>query len=189
MNAEASKHHQSREQLDDELRQIKTAQNNPQAFAPLYDRYYLKIFRYIFQRVEDENIAADVTSVVFSKALFNLGKYEFRGVPFSAWLFRVAQNELNQLFRQNKVRKVVNIPTENLPQIAEDAGEEGLEKRIEDLKTAMKDLSEDELELVEQRYFENRSYKEMGEILDMEENNARVKTFRVVQKLKSLMKK
>jgi len=93
------------------------------------------------------------------------------------------------LFRKNKVQKVVNISLENLPQIAEDAGEENLEGRIEDLKKAMKDLSEDELELLEQRYFENRSYKEMAEILDMEENNARVKTFRVIQKLKSLMKK
>lgn len=189
MNAELSKHHQSREQVEEELRQIKDAIANPQAFAPLYDKYYLKIFRYVFQRVEDEDTAGDVTSVVFSKALFNLSKYQFRGVPFSAWLFRVAQNELNQLFRQNKVQKVVNIPTENLPQIDEDAGEEGLEERIEDLKKAMKELDKDELELLEQRYFENRSYKEMSEILDMEENNARVKTFRVVQKLKSLMTK
>lgn len=186
---EQGKHHQSKAQLDEEVLQIKAAIANPQAFGVLYDKYYLRIFRYIFQRVENEDTAADVTSVVFSKALFNLSKYQFRGVPFSAWLFRVAQNELNQLFRQNKTQKVVNIPTENLPQIAEDAGEEGLEERIADLKKAMKDLSEEELELIEQRYFENRSYKEMSEILEMEENNARVKTFRVIQKLKSLMKK
>lgn len=196
MNAEASqpnpeqgKHHQSRQQLDEEELQIKAAIANPQAFAVLYDKYYLRIFRYVFQRVENEDTAADVTSVVFSKALFSLSKYQFRGVPFSAWLFRVAQNELNQLFRKNKVQKVVNIPLENLAQIAEDAGEENLEGRIEDLKKAMKDLSGDELELIEQRYFENRSYKEMSEMLDMEENNARVKTFRVVQKLKNLLTK
>ncbi len=196
MNAEASqsvpeqgKHHQSREQLDEEVLQIKAAIANPQAFGVLYDKYYLRIFRYVFQRVEDEDTAADITSVVFSKALFSLGKYQFLGVPFSAWLFRVAQNELNQLFRKNKVQKVVNVPLENLSQIAEDAKEENLEGRIEDLKRAMKDLSEDELELVEQRYFENRSYKEIAEILDMEENNARVKTFRVIQKLKNLLTK
>ncbi len=196
MNADASqpapeqgKHHQSRQQLDEEVVQIKAAIADPQAFGVLYDKYYLRIFRYIFQRVEDEDTAADVTSVVFSKALFSLSKYQFRGVPFSAWLFRVAQNELNQLFRKNKVQKVVNIPLENLAQIAEDAGEENLEERIESLKNAMKNLSEDELELIEQRYFENRSYKEMSEILDMEENNARVKTFRVIQKLKNLLTK
>ncbi len=186
---EQGKHHQSREQLGDEVLQIKAAIANPQAFGVLYDKYYLRIFRYVFQRVEDEDTAADVTSVVFSKALFNLGKYQFRGVPFSAWLFRVAQNELNQLFRKNKVQKVVNVPLENLSQIAEDATEENLEGRIEDLKKVLKDLSEDELELIEQRYFENRSYKEMAEILDMEENNARVKTFRVIQKLKNLLTK
>ena len=196
MNADASqsapeerKHHQSRQQLDEEVVQIKAAIADPQAFGVLYDKYYLRIYRYIFQRVEDEDTAADVTSVVFSKALFSLSKYQFRGVPFSAWLFRVAQNELNQLFRKNKVQKVVNIPLENLAQIAEDAAEENLEERIEKLKKAMKNLSEDELELVEQRYFENRSYKEMSEILDMEENNARVKTFRVIQKLKNLLTK
>ncbi|MGE0637974.1 MAG: RNA polymerase sigma factor [Bacteroidia bacterium] len=196
MNADASqpvpeeaKHHQSRQQLDEEVLQIKAAIADPQAFGVLYDKYYLRIFRYVFQRVEDEDTAADVTSVVFSKALFSLSKYQFRGVPFSAWLFRVAQNELNQLFRKNKVQKVVNIPLENLAQFAEDAGEDNLEERIESLKKAMKGLSEDELELIEQRYFENRSYKEMSEILDMEENNARVKTFRVIQKLKNLLTK
>ena len=196
MNADASqpapeegKHHQSRQQLDEEVLQIKAAIANPQAFGALYNKYYLRIFRYVFQRVEDEDTAADVTSVVFSKALFSLSKYQFRGVPFSAWLFRVAQNELNQLFRKNKVQKVVNVPLENLAQIAEDAAEENLEERIESLKKAMKDLSEDELELIEQRYFESRSYKEMSEILDMEENNARVKTFRVIQKLKNLLTK
>ncbi len=196
MNADASqpvpeqgKHHQSRQQLDEEVLQIKAAIADPQAFGLLYDKYYLRIFRYVFQRVEDEDTAADVTSVVFSKALFGLSKYQFRGVPFSAWLFRVAQNELNQLFRKNKVQKVVNVPLESLAQVAEDAREEDLEGRIEDLKKAMKDLNEEELELLEQRYFENRSYKEMSEILDMEENNARVKTFRVIQKLKNLLTK
>ncbi len=186
---EQEKHHQSKAQLDEEVLQIKAAIANPQAFGALYNKYYLRIFRYVFQRVEDEDTAADVTSVVFSKALFGLNKYQFRGVPFSAWLFRVAQNELNSLFRKNKVQKVVNIPLENLAQIAEDAGEENLEERIEHLKKAMKNLSEDELELIEQRYFENRSYKEMSEILDIEENNARVKTFRVIQKLKNLLTK
>jgi RNA polymerase sigma-70 factor (ECF subfamily) len=196
MNADASqpvpeqgKHHQSRQQLDEEVLQIKAAIADPQAFGLLYDKYYLRIFRYVFQRVEDEDTAGDVTSVVFSKALFGLSKYQFRGVPFSAWLFRVAQNELNQLFRKNKVQKVVNVPLESLAQVAEDAREEYLEGRIEDLKRAMKDLNEEELELLEQRYFENRSYKEMSEILDMEENNARVKTFRVIQKLKNLLTK
>lgn len=196
MNADASqpvpeqgKHHQSRQQLDEEVLQIKAAIADPQAFGLLYDKYYLRIFRYVFQRVEDEDTAGDVTSVVFSKALFGLSKYQFRGVPFSAWLFRVAQNELNQLFRKNKVQKVVNVPLESLAQVAEDAREEDLEGRIEDLKRAMKDLNEEELELLEQRYFENRSYKEMSEILDMEENNARVKTFRVIQKLKNLLTK
>lgn len=196
MNAEASlsaaeqgKHHQSKEKLNEEMLQVKAATADPKAFGVLYDKYYLQIFRYVFQRVEDEDTAADVTSMVFSKALFSLNKYEFRGVPFSAWLFRVAQNELNSLFRKNKVQKVVNVPLENLTQIAEDADEENLEQRVEDLKRAMKGLSEDELELIEQRYFENRSYREMAEILEMEENNARVKTFRVIQKLKNLLTK
>lgn len=188
-NSEKEKYHQTKQQLDEEAIQIKSAIANPQAFGVLYDKYYLRIFRYVFQRVEDEDTAADITSVVFSKALFSLNKYQFRGVPFSAWLFRVAQNELNQLFRKSKVQKVVNVPLENLAQIAEDAGEENLEERIKSLKIAMKGLSEDELELIEQRYFEERSYKEISEILDMEENNARVKTFRVIQKLKNLLTK
>src|SRR5690606_40648180 len=66
------------------------------------------IFLFILHRVGDKPTTADLTSQVFFKALTNLSRYQFRGLPFSAWLYRIAVNECNELFRREKrVRYVV----------------------------------------------------------------------------------
>lgn len=187
MNVASHKHHQSSTQIEEEMRLIKAAQEDPRKFAPLYDKYYLRIFRYILQRVGDEEIAADVTSQTFAKAIFNLGKYEYRGVPFGAWLYRVAQNELNQVFRQQKAQRHVHAKTEHLEQIIEETEEDLTDERKSLLVQALRELNEEELQLIELRFFEQRAFKEIGEIVNLTENNAKVKTFRVVKKLRKLL--
>ena len=81
---------------------IERAQKDPRFFAPLYERYHDAIFRYVYRRVDEEEQAYDITSSVFVKALQALHKYEYRGLPFSAWLFRIAKSELYQSFRDQK---------------------------------------------------------------------------------------
>ena len=89
-----SLYHQSDTRIQSELRIIEKSKKNPNHFAPLYEQYHENIFRYIVKRVDDVEAAYDITSNVFVKALTNLHKYEFRGVPFSSWLFRIAKSEL-----------------------------------------------------------------------------------------------
>lgn len=189
MNVASHKHHQTQADIEAEVEVIKAAQEDPRKFAPLYDKYYLPIFRYVFQRVSDEETAADITSQVFAKAIVNLPKYQFRGVPFGAWLFRVAGNELNQLFRKNKAERLVHAKTEQLEQIIEESDTEKGQEQLELLIEGLRELKPEELELIELRFFEKRSFREVGEILDLTENNAKVKTFRVIQKLKKLITK
>jgi RNA polymerase sigma-70 factor (ECF subfamily) len=69
---------------EDELAIIERAKRNPEHFAPLYRKYHEAIFRYVFKRVDEEESAYDITSCVFIKALTNLPKYEYRGIPFSS---------------------------------------------------------------------------------------------------------
>ena len=187
MSVTSSSHHYTKEKIASEEEQIRAAQKDPRAFAPLYESYYLRIFKYVFQRTGNEDATADITSTVFAKAINNLPKYEFRGVPFSAWLFRVAQNELNQAFRKNKAQRSVQIQSEQLEALVEETDERYSDTLRTQLVEALRELNPEELALIELRFFEKRSFREIGEIVDLTENNAKVKTFRVVKKLKRLL--
>ena len=102
-------YHQTDDRLQDEMMLIRRAKEDPERFGPLYTKYHEQIFRYIYQRMDDEDLAFDVTSQVFIKAMKNLHKYEYRGVPFSSWLYRIAKSELYQAFRDRKARKTVSV--------------------------------------------------------------------------------
>ena len=105
----SSLYHQSDTRIQTELQTIERAKKDPKHFAPLYNQYHESIYRYVVKRVNDSDLACDITSNVFVKAITNLQKYEFRGVPFSSWLFRIAKSEVYQSFRNQKARRTVSI--------------------------------------------------------------------------------
>jgi RNA polymerase sigma-70 factor (ECF subfamily) len=163
---------------------------NPENFRVLYERYYRSIFLFILHRVADKPATADLTSQVFFKALTNLSRYRFRGLPFSAWLYRIAVNECNDLFRREKRARYVVLEesvAENLYEemFTADAKEELKER----LPYALERLRPEELQLIELRYMENRPFREVAAILDITENNAKVKVYRVLDKLRKLLMK
>lgn len=177
-------YHQNSAKLEEEQGWIRRAQKDPEKFGPLYRKYHEQIFRYIYQRMDDRELALDITSQVFMKALNNINKFEFRGLPLSSWLYRIAKSELYQAFRDQKVQRTVNIETVHLSSmVLEMEGDENTENR-DKLFRMLKKLNEKDLQLIELRYFEKRSYREIGEILDLTENNAKVKSFRALEKLK-----
>lgn len=88
--------------LEREEALVERAKCDPEAFGELYDRYYGRIFGYVLKRTASIDVAQDVTSEVFFKALKNLGRSRWRGVPFSAWLYRIASNEIANAFRRGK---------------------------------------------------------------------------------------
>jgi RNA polymerase sigma-70 factor (ECF subfamily) len=180
--------HQTNQRLEEELIWILRAQKNPESFGPLYKKYHEQIFRYIYQRMNDEELAFDITSQVFIKAMTNLHKYEYRGVPFASWLYRIAKSELYQSFRNKKAERTVNLESYHLTDIMEEIEEEDLEHQKSNLLLTLVKLNEKDLQLIEMRFFEKRSFKEIGEILEITENNAKVKTFRALEKLKHLFK-
>lgn len=182
----SSQYHHTEKQLVTELDMIKAAQKNTKYFEGLYNKYYEQIFRYCHQRLDSEDEAHDITSQVFLKALTNLGKYEYKGVPFGSWLYRIAMSVVYQSFKDKKAEKTVNIDSIVFKNALTDESKEEIfssEEKLK-LKLALKTLKKEELEIVELRYFENRSFKEIAEILDIKENNAKVKAHRVLGKLK-----
>ncbi len=181
---EIASYHLTAEEISLEEKQIKAAQANPRDFEPLYKRYFQRIANYIYHRVEDKETAFELTSQVFYKALENLPKYKPMGVPFSAWLFRIAGNEMNQYFRKNKTMRVLSIDRDGLGELKGDMEENDQPEIDKQLFEALQTLKEEDMELVNMRFFEKRSFKEICEILDMNESACKMKLYRILEKLK-----
>jgi len=176
--------------MQEEWVEVQAAQKNPAKFRVLYSRYYEPIFRFVYKRMADETLAADVTSQVFLKAMQQLHKYTFKGVPFSAWLFRIASNEVAQYFRKNSKNRVVTLEERTAANLKDEfEDKEELEINIEILKSVIQDLKPEEIELVELRFFEKRPFKEIADIINITENNAKVKVYRLLQKMRKRFEK
>ncbi|HEV7232164.1 MAG TPA: sigma-70 family RNA polymerase sigma factor [Bacteroidia bacterium] len=184
-----SKYHASAQDMQTEWEEIQAAQINPALFEVLYDRYYERIFSFIYQRLDDKELAFDISSQVFLKAMQNLPAYRFKGVPFASWLFRIAKSEVYQVFREQKAERTVNIEKVSLKGMVEEMTEDFYEPYYDILKDSIAELPEDDLQIVEMRFFEKRSFKEIGEILEITENHAKVKLYRILDKLKKILLK
>lgn len=178
--------HKTKEEQLKELKIIELSKKDPKHFGLIYERYHHEIFVFINKKTDDLNVSGDLTSQVFMKAMQNLSKFEYRGVPFSAWLYRIASNEANLYFRKQSKQRAINIETPGVEKMMElfDPGEE---RDIEPVIQAIAKLKVEEVELVELRFFEKFSYKEIAYIRNTTENNAKVKTFRVIKRIRKIM--
>ncbi len=174
----------SSESMQKEWELIQAAQVNPAAFRPLYNKYFEQIYRFIFRRTANQNLSSDICSQVFLKAMQKLKTYQFKGVPFSAWLYRIASNEVAQFYRDEKKNRVVSIETTQLADLIEEIDETNTESYKKALIQAIDELREDDIKLIEMRFFEQRPFKEIAHIVGITESNAKVKTYRILEKLK-----
>jgi len=182
-------YHLTEDKLQKEHQWVLQAQKKPENFAPLYNKYYEQIFRYVYQRMDNKEVAFDVTSQVFLKALNNIHKYEYRGVPFASWLYRIAKSEVYQSYRDKKAKRTVNVESFQLFELIEDLEEDKTSENRKLLLSILSQLDAVEVEVIELRFFEKRSFREIGEILDLTENNAKVKAHRIIKKMKKIYTK
>lgn len=183
-------HHKSKNDIEEEMLQVEAAQKDPEKFSVLYNKYYNQIFIFVFRRTENEELTADITSHTFLIALSNLKKFKPQGVPFSAWLFRIALNGINEYFRKSKKERTVEMEEADLAGMMEDPHMNMNAK--EDNKILLKALSElssDAIQFIEMRFFEKRQFSEIADILGISENNAKTKMYRLLEKLKDIMLK
>lgn len=178
----------TKQEIEEELILIEQAKKNPRHFSHLYERYHEQVFVFVYRRCGDYDVAGDLSSQVFLKAIHNLEKYVFRGVPFIAWLLRVASNEVNMYFRKNKNKRTISIEDAGIHKLSVEVEEQSdIQYLTELLVEKIDELKDSEVTLLELRYFERRSVKEVAYILNESESNIKVKSHRVIKKLKKLM--
>jgi len=182
-----SKYHATNEDMLHEQVLVENARKDPEQFKALYNKYYERIFLFVWQRCDDKEVAFDVTSQVFLKAMMNIYKYEFKGVPFASWLYRIAKSEVYTAFRQQQAKRTVNIDTAGLGEMIDDMEEDKYGPYIEILKESITELEEDDMQFIEMRFFEKRAFREIADIFGITENNAKVKTYRILEKLKKIL--
>ena len=174
--------------LNQEKALIEAAKKNPARFAPLYDIYYQQIFLFVFKKVKEEELTADIVSKVFLKALLNIGKYKHMGFPFSSWLYRIASNEVNMHFREAKKNQQVEIMEKDVIVLMEEMQESSDEDQQAFMIQALNSLPLNIIELIELRFFEKMSFKEIGGIYEISEGNAKIRVYRALDKLKKQMR-
>lgn len=173
--------------MAEEEKILRQSLSDPEAFRPIYEKYFKKIFHFVHRRVGEPDLAADLTQQVFVKALSGLCKFQFRGLPFSAWLYRVALNECNDFFRKSSRTRFVVLDESVMEQLYDEVvGDSLYESWAKRLPEILGMLKENELQLIELRFFEGRPFKEIGELLGITETYAKVKTYRILEKMKKL---
>jgi RNA polymerase sigma-70 factor, ECF subfamily len=182
-------YHKTKEQIHSEQQLVEAAKADSKDFKPLYNQYYEIVFRFVFQRTGNENLTSEVVSNVFFKVLKNLDKYEFRGLPFSSSVLRIAHNETVKAFRKGNDKRVVRLETEHLHNLISEEANNYFEEFKPALLRALKTLKEGDMQLIEMRFFEGRPFKEMADILEKKESAVKMKVYRILEKLKISLRK
>ena len=174
----------------DEIKIIQAAQKDIQSFRELYQRHFKAVFRFVYTRSgNDEDLSADITQQAFVKAMLNIHRYEYRGVPFVAWLYRIALNEINLHYRNTSKTRTVSIDEQAVKAFIEEIDDNYSDVKLQALKLTLSEQDQEVVQLIEMRYFEKRSFKELGEILGISESNAKVRVHRILKKLKIVLLK
>jgi RNA polymerase sigma-70 factor (ECF subfamily) len=172
---------------DDQL--VLAAKADRDKFGALYNKYYESVARFVYQRTNTKDEAMDITQQVFMQAMIAIDKYESRGFPFSSWLYRIAINEVNSRYRKSKKERVINIDDASLQNVISEINESYSEEKEDALLSAIQVLDEEEVQLLEMRFFEKRQFKEIAEIKDSTESAVKMKVYRLLEKLKGIMEK
>lgn len=165
--------------MEQERLQIEAAQKDPGRFAELYEANFERIYAFIVHRVQDRHEAEDLTAEVFHHALANLSRFEWRGVPFAVWLFRIAANAIAD--RRRKARQTVDPGlTEELDQ----SSWRDIERRAT-LFQLVNSLPEDQRSVLVKRFVEQKAVREIAREFGRSEGAIKQLQFRALQSLKA----
>lgn len=166
----------------DERLLIEAAQKDPRRFADLYEANFERVYAFIARRVHDRADAEDLTAEVFHQALANLKKFEWRGVPFSAWLYRIASNAIADRW-QSVSREQPSAAADDPPDRSGSASPEDTEKRAR-LFRLVSDLPEDQRHVIEMRFAAGKSIAEIAHELGRSHGAVKQLQFRAMRALR-----
>ncbi len=163
-----------------ERRLIEAAQQDPGCFAALYEIHFERVYAYVSRRLANREAAEDVTSEVFHHALANLPRFEWRGAPFGAWLMRIAANAIADRWRRGSREQSDALV--NDPASAEPSPEE-VEIRAQ-LFRLVQELPVEQRKVVQMRFAEEKSIREIAQALRRTEGAVKQLQFRGIQTLR-----
>jgi len=172
----------------DERTLVEAAQRRPEKFDALYELHFERVYAFVASRVRDRATAEDVTSEVFHKALANLKSYEWRGVPFVAWLLRIAANAI--VDHAKRTAREFPAP-DDPPEIAAAPDLQASELRAVEHRAQLfrlvAQLPEVQRQVVYERFVEQRSIREIAERLGKTPGAIKQLQLRAVQYLRAQM--
>lgn len=168
----------------DEQRLVEAAQKDPARFADLSGRNFERVYAFVARRVGNREEAEDLTAEVFQHALANLNRFEWRGVPFAAWLYRIAANAIADCW-QRHTRERGNTSDEDLASGAASAEEVEYQGA---LFRMVRSLPTDQRRVIEMRLAEEKSVREIAKALRRTEGAVRQLQFRSLEKLRAQAK-
>jgi RNA polymerase sigma-70 factor (ECF subfamily) len=173
--------HRSAAELEEERLMVAAAQRDRAAFAPLYERYVDQIYAYAHTLTRNRELAEDVTASTFAKAIEDLPRFEWRGVPYSAWLYRVAAN---LVARQGRRPAWVDIDSHQ--PVDGESPEVIVEQRDREatVRAAVAVLPADQRQAVLLRFGGDLRNREIGEIMGRSEGAVKLLTFRAMTTLR-----
>jgi len=176
--------------VGDEERLVQRAREyDREALSQLYRSHVSAVYRYIYLRVGREDLAEDLTGDVFLKMVEGIGSFDYRGVPFAAWLFRIAHDRVVDYFRRQAGKETVslseglNVPSEGLGATAEAA------LSRERLRQAFGQLTEEQKQVIVLKFGEGLTNAEVGRLLGKGEGAVKSLQHRALASLRQFLEK
>lgn len=167
--------------LADERLLIEAAQQDPSRFAELYETNFHRVYAFVARRLPDRAEAEDITSEVFRQALSGLGRFQWRGVPFAAWLLRIAANALADRWQRCSTGKEVAIGEQDLL----DPASNGEVERRAMLFQLVDRLPFDQRLVIMRRFVEQKSVRDIAQELGRSTGAVKQLQFRALETLRS----
>ena len=184
---------------EQEAKLIEQCRTDPAAFGEVFDQWYKPVFGYIMRRTADYDLSRDIAAETFLKAFLKIGGFRWRGISLSAWLYRIATNELNMYYRSSKYQPqslqqlLENPQMEKLLHQSADEEREILENELKAhndynlIRVKLLKLDIKYQEVIALRYFEQKTNSEISQILDKNEGTVKSLLSRGLEKLRNML--
>lgn len=176
--------------FDEQAIVLAAQRGDQEALTCLYEHYFPRVYRYVAVRLGNTEDTEDVTEEIFLRLIDNLGTFVFRGLPFGAWVFRIARNELVSHVRRQRVRSATAPLTEFIPDLSADhVTEIEIQFSIAEVRVATERLPEAQRQVIALRFGAGLSVAETAQALKKTENNVKVLQHKAIAKLQLMLRR
>jgi RNA polymerase sigma-70 factor, ECF subfamily len=172
--------------IEDDRALVEAAQRDPARFADLYEQNFYRVYAYTARRVQDRHDAEDLTAEVFREALAGIGKFEWRGVPFAAWLMRIAARAVADHWTRSGREAGARLSNPEKGADSEEAAPEEIERNAMLLQLVNR-LPEAQFRVIHMRFVEQKSIREIAQALQRSEGAVKQLQLRAIENLRAQM--